>query len=136
MIQSKFQCTNESQDVWETCIINALKVKANKANEANVNNDDIDSVYSNIKYVNYVPTQSLSTLQKGFSIASLNVRSMLKNGMKVQEFLAQTEIDVLAVQETWSSEATFPHHEFIQLNRPSKRGGGVGFLINKFNLNS
>ena len=101
--------------------------------ETENDNEETDNV-SNLTYVNYIPVQKLGDLQPGFSMASLNVRSMLKNGNKVDDYIKQTDIDILAVQETWESNMAFNTHDFIQINRSKKRGGGVGFLIRKSNL--
>ena len=116
------------------CIITDLiqKTTQNKNTECTDDHDEQPfSIDSNVEYVNYKPVTKLSEITKGFSIGSLNVRSMLKNANKVKEFLQISNIDVLAVQETWHSDSQFENYEFIQNARKNKRGGGTGFLVKK-----
>ena len=66
---------------------------------------------------------------QGLKIAALNVRSLLANGNKVTQFLETTGLDILALQEIWTTDGQIPNFDLTYVLRQKKRGGGVGFAI-------
>ena len=71
-------------------------------------------------------------------LASLNIQSLMSKHSNLKDFLADSSsnnipIDILAIQETWSIHhphlVNIPGFNFIHKQRPSGRGGGVGFYI-------
>ena len=73
----------------------------------------------------------MSNIGHGFSAASLNVRSLLANGEKVESFLETTKLDILAIQEVWKADDEFSGYNYTDITRKNKRGGGVAFLVKK-----
>ena len=113
-------------------ILEKVRNQGNKTSfppaEAEVEDDICEKIDSNIDYRNYVHVQDTTDIENGFSIGSLNVRSMLKNEERVKELLQISKFDVLAVQETWNSNSKFDDYEFVQTTRKGLFGGRNTFL--------
>ena len=92
---------------------------------------ELDDVLSNVKYVNYISPKQLKEIKNGRTVASLNVRSLAKNGDKVAVLVKETDIDILCLQEVWHHRETFDGYALEEVLRKKKRGGGVGVLIKK-----
>ena len=60
---------------------------------------------------------------------SLNTRSLLANGDKVQELISKTQPHIVALQETWQTTRSFEGYNGEYISRQRKRGGGVGILV-------
>ena len=131
MIFSKPNRENKdaNADNWYELIRRAEK----RINEETNDQDSVefDAVLSNVKYVNYISPTQLKEIKNGRTIASLNVRSLAKNGDKVSVLLKEAEIDILCLQEVWHHKETFDGYALEEVQRKKKRGGGVGILIKK-----
>ena len=116
-------------DNWYELIKRAEK----RINEETNDQDSVefDAVLSNVKYVNYISPTQLKEIKNGRTIASLNVRSLAKNGDKVSVLLKEAEIDILCLQEVWHHKGTFDGYALEEVQRKKRRGGGVGILIKK-----
>ena len=76
------------------------------------------------KFVNSPPS---------FSIMHLNCRSIASKTSEIQLLLHQLPVNVMAVTETWLTDAAaetilYPGYKFIHKSRGDTRGGGIGFL--------
>ena len=69
---------------------------------------------------------------QGLKIAALNVRSLLANGNKVTQFLETTGLDILALQEIWTTDGQIPNFDLTYVLRQKKRlqepKGGVSSI--------
>ena len=99
--------------------------KLNEPDELSISN----TVTNHINQLDYVSPTSLSDLGQGLSLISVNVRSLLANGDRVQELLDKTKPVIAALQETWQAEKSFEGYQGVYCTRTRKRGGGVGLLI-------
>ena len=124
MIFSKPNRENKeaNADNWYELIRRAEK----RINEETNDQDSVefDAVLSNVKYVNYLSPTQLKGIKNGRTIASLNVRSLAKNGDKVSVLLKEAEIDILCLQEVWHHKETFDGYALEEVQRKKKRGGG------------
>ena len=87
------------------------------------------SVTAQLEQLNYTSPVSLETLHAGRSAVTINVRSLLANGDKVEEFLNLSKPTVAALQETWQVTRDFPGYQAEYVTRAGKRGGGVAILV-------
>ena len=87
------------------------------------------AVTAQLEQLNYTTPVSLETLSEGRSALTINVRSLLANGDKVEEFLNLAKPTVAALQETWQVTRDFPGYQGEYATRSVKRGGGVALLI-------
>ena len=53
----------------------------------------------------------------------------MANGDKLEEVINKTQPTIVALQETWQSTRDFEGYQNEYIVRPTKRGGGVGLLI-------
>ena len=74
--------TNVSQ--WYKLLKGAEKTMQEQDDQDNL---CYETILSNVKYVNYVSPKQLKEMKTGRTIASLNVRSLAKNGDKVSVLL-------------------------------------------------
>lgn len=86
-------------------------------------------ISNNIMNHNYVNPTKLSSIDKGFSVISQNVRSIQKNNRKLAELLEICQPDVAALQEVWHGIPDIAEYVYLAIERETKRGGGVGFLV-------
>ena len=124
--------TNEQKDTDVSEWYKLLK-EAEKNLQEKEDQDDLhyESILSNVKYVNYLSPKQLKEIKIGRTIASLNVRSLAKNGDKVSVFLKEADVDILCLQEVWHHRETFEGYALEEIQRKRRRGGGVGLLIKK-----
>jgi exonuclease III len=88
---------------------------------------NIDSkFYDTPLFLNSFPTSSPI-------LASINIQSLQSKHEKLTTFLANSPIQILALQETWHIRypeyVRIPGYNFVHTQRPEGRGGGVGFYI-------
>ena len=76
-----------------------LKGAEKRLLEESENQDSLEfeDILSNVKYVNYISPNQLKEIKNGRTIASLNVRSLAKNGDKVSLLLKEGDIDILCL---------------------------------------
>ena len=110
-----------------------LKGAEKRLLEESENQDSLEfeDILSNVKYVNYISPTQLKEIKNGRTIASLNVRSLAKNGEKVSVVIKEADIDILCLQEVWHHRETFDGYVLEEIQRKQKRGGGVGILMKK-----
>ena len=116
-------------DNWYQLIRRAEEQMNEEAN--NQNSLEYEEILSNVKYVNYISPTQLKEIKNGRTIASLNVRSLAKNGEKVPVVIKEADIDILCLQEVWHHRETFDGYVLEEIQRKQKRGGGVGILMKK-----
>ena len=81
------------------------------------------------KQLDYVTPERLDSVQEGNSAISVNVRSLLANGDKLEALINKTQPTIVAIQETWQTTRDFEGYQIEFIVRPTKRGGGVGILV-------
>ena len=62
------------------------------------------------------------------AVFSQNVRSLARNGGKLNELITRTQPSIVALQEIWKGDLSVEGYKSTYKERDS-RGGGVGFLI-------
>ena len=84
-----------------------------------------------------IPEQEPTLKQSNkFTLLHHNVRSIVKNGDRFQQFLYNSalQLSCILVTETWLTDSspmpTIPHFSFNGANRVGRSGGGVGIFIN------
>ena len=82
-----------------------------------------------INYKNYIPVHEAEKIKCKLFLTSINARSLLKNGEKVNQFINETKADVICLQEVWLNNFQKEGYTFHQINRKDKLGGGVGILV-------
>ena len=94
-------------------------------------NDDIieTTLTAQLAQLDYTTPVSLESIKEGKSALTINVRSLLANGSKVEEFLNTAKPTVAALQEVWQVTKDFPGYQGEYITRTTKRGGGVALLI-------
>ena len=96
----------------------------------NEHDDVIESTLTaQLEQLDYTTPVNLESLKEGKSALTINVRSLLANGSKVEDFLNTTKPTVAALQEIWQVTRDFPGYQGEYITRTSKRGGGVALLI-------
>ena len=109
MVFSKpvIKCNNKDDPLID--LMQKLK-PSSEFNNSWENSDPFDHLLTSIDghlidRIGYVsPLTFLTAVPKGLRIASLNVRSLMKNESKVIDFLEHTNLHVLALQEIWTSD--------------------------------
>ncbi|MEM7163744.1 MAG: endonuclease/exonuclease/phosphatase family protein [Bacteroidota bacterium] len=87
-----------------------------------------DTTVDTIDRLGYVDPKNVPMHE--FTLASQNVRSLLKNHQSVSSFLSTTNIKIVALQEVWHNGSTvFDNYQLNIQERLSKRGGGVGIAV-------
>ena len=91
---------------------------------------------------NYIDAQELSTLQctpNDLTICFLNIRGLSSKQSAVEKMLntsiKRKSIDIMILAETWltsknSNLIKIAGYKFYGINRPHKKGGGIGILVN------
>ena len=91
----------------------------------NEHDDVIESTLTaQLEQLDYTTPVNLESLKEGKSALTINVRSLLANGSKVEDFLNTTKPTVAALQEIWQVTRDFPGYQGEYITRTSKRGGG------------
>ena len=88
-------------------------------------------IVNNISNHNYLTPVELGSINKGLSILTQNVRSLQKNSKKLNDLVITSQPDIAALQEVWHGIPEASNYDYISIERSTKRGGGVGFLIKK-----
>ena len=91
---------------------------------------------------NYIDAQELSSLQctpNDLTICFLNIRGLSSKQSVVEKMLntsiKRKSIDIMILAETWltsrnSNLINIAGYKFYGINRPHKKGGGIGILVN------
>lgn len=102
------------------------------------NNDNLNLTDNGSPNSQYIAITDLSTKlcnPATISFIHINSRSLWKNHDHISQLLSQCPFDIVAITETWLEPNTpvqmlsIPNYNFINRDRPNKRGGGVGFYI-------
>ena len=131
MILSKLSIKKDDENADSTLeLLQSLKkVSQSHFNSVWDPSDSLEHILDNIEnrlitYLGYVsPLTFTSDTPEGLSIAALNVRSLQKNESKVISFLEYTNLNVLALQEVWTSDGNIPNYKSVLTLRQNKRGG-------------
>ena len=86
----------------------------NDSGNSNIDEGDSnirDNVTNHLNQLDYVSPTCLSKLGQGISLISVNVRSILANGDKLQDLLDATKPTVAALQETWQTTRDFEGYQ-------------------------
>ena len=88
---------------------------------------EFEDIRSNVrvKYINHISPSQLKEIKNGRTIASLNVRSLAKNGDKVSELLKEGDINILCLQEVWHHRETFDGYAIEEIQRKSEERSGT-----------
>ena len=71
---------------------------------------------------------------KGFKIAHLNIRSLIKNIDQLRIYIHTQQFDIISINETWLDSTIANHevdidgHELIRKDR-NRKGGGVAMFV-------
>ena len=82
-----------------------------------------------------IPSQNLQFSSSNFRLLHFNVRSLVKNGERMKDFLhnSNLSLNVILVTETWlrdsQPETQITNFIFCGQNREHKAGGGVGIYV-------
>ena len=83
----------------------------------------------NLQLLDYTSVKKFNQLfSNNRSIFSQNVRSLARNGDKLNDLVTRTAPSIVALQEVWKGSVSIEGYNSIIKERDS-RGGGVGFLI-------
>ena len=96
--------------------------------------------FTKICNTQYIFPENLTT--KGYSILTLNIRSLKKNINELKSLLdsINSDIDVLVITETWNTEhinINIPKYKLIhKIERTNKKGGGICvYALEHINMN-
>jgi hypothetical protein len=126
-------------------LVNPFKLNtSNQGNEyTNFSETDIDNEGMNFPLCDYILQKEFndniikSTDASTFSMIHINIRSLLKNFDKFNNFMDSSshEFSVIGITETWLKPDSpldlinMQNYKFIEKHRPTKKGGGVGIYI-------
>ena len=92
-----------------------------------------DSVFTtqNLSIFDYLSISKFNKkFKNNFTLMSQNVRSLARNGSKLEDLVKQTLPSVVALQEIWRGDIKIDGYSGTFLERDG-RGGGVGFLFSE-----
>ena len=103
------------------------------------NTRTIDETPADSQAVDDLIDQHLTTLDANrnrISIAHLNTQSIASSFAEFEAMLTRYKFDIMTLSETWLKEnvlllqhVTIPGYHIEYINRPNRRGGGVGLYI-------
>ena len=102
-------------------------------------NDSVTDLVDDCDYIDV--SETVNTIEDS-SLACIqwNVRGLVGKQLEISKFLHECggskKIDIVILSETWLnknslSRINIPGYKFVGNNRVSKKGGGVGFLLNE-----
>ena len=89
-------------------------------------------------YLSIEDTHDIGITSDDFICLQWNIRGLISKQSELSKFLfalnGKKKVDILMLNETWisknnSNRVNIPGYSFEGVGRPSKKGGGVGFLI-------
>ena len=99
----------------------------------NLEETDIPTINSN-KIVSYAKVKNdFRPFKNNFKFGHINARSIPKSIDELNHLMYETELDILAISETWLhsnipiSLFEIPGYDILRKDRTSKRGGGIAF---------
>ena len=94
---------------------------------------------NNCHYLEEHDVKEVTIRKNDLSIIQLNICSLISKQQELLKFINccnKKKIDIVILSETWLTSSAerkvnVPGYDYVGVSRKHKRGGGVGFLINK-----
>ena len=97
-----------------------------------------DNFIDNCDYLDHDEFKEVTINRNDLSIIQINIRGIINKQAELSKVLNTSnkkKIDIAILSETWLSDASklkvnIPGYDFLGEQRTTKKGGGVGILIN------